>query len=195
MSTDLTLVAVMGLGLVAVAYLWVPPRRGSGLAPAPVVARDDTPKPEPIRSGEMQRTPSFADLVTIGAIEQAPRRVDIPGGRKPPRMRDVPALALNLEGRYVVAPTPTREQLVAALLDDDTDPGDDDPTPEQEPDEDNDSADVMPPVLRASEQRAADLRAARYGLVRLDGGVRWVGVDDSARIDTLPPAAIEDDEP
>lgn len=188
MSADLALVAVMGLGLVAVAYLWVPPRRGSGFTA--VAAHDDTPAPEPVRSGQMQRTPSFADLVTIGAVEQAPIRVDIPGGRKPPRMRDVPALALNLEGRYVVAPTPTREQLVAALLDDDTDPGDDDPTPEQE-DEDDDSADVLPPVLRASEQRAADLRAARYGLVRLDGGVRWVGVDD-ARTDTLPPAAEEE---
>jgi hypothetical protein len=181
-----------------VAYLWVPPRRGSGLAPAAVVSREDTRAPEPIRSGQMQRTPSFADLVTIGTVEQSPIRVDIPGGRKPPRMRDVPALALNLEGRYVVAPTPTREQLAAALLDDDTDPGDDDPTPEQEPDEDeqdedSDSADVMPPVLRASEQRAAGLRAARYGLVRLDGGVRWVGVDDDARIDTLPPAAVEEE--
>ncbi len=187
MSTDLYLVAAMGLGLVAVAWLWVPPRRGSGLEPAP-------PEPPPPHSDPVQRSPAFADLVTIGAVvEQAPR-TDIPGARTPPRLRDVPRLAIGLDGRRpALPPPPTREQLVAALLGDDTDPGDD-PTPKAEPEEvlDEDSEPELPPMGRSTERREADLRAARYGLVRLDGGVKWAG--DDQRIDTLPPAAVKDDE-
>lgn len=188
MSTDLFLVAAMGLGLVTVAWLWVPPRRGSGLEPAP-------PAPPP-HSDPAQNKPVFADLVMIGAVvEQAPR-TDIPGARTPPRLRDVPRLAIGLDGRRPAPsppPTPTREQLVAALLGDDTDPGNDDPTPQREPEEvlDEDSDRHLSPRERANEQRAAAFRASRYGLVRLDSGVKWAG--DEGRIDTLPPAAVEDE--
>lgn len=193
MTADLILVALMGAALTFTGWMWVPPRRSSGLEPAPPEPQRDTPAPTPMRSGQMQRSPAFADLVTIGAVERAPLRFDIPVARKPPRLRDVPKLAIGLDGRRPAPPPPpTREQLVAALLGDDTDPGDD-PTPEQEPEEvlDEDSEPELPPMGRSTERREADLRAARYGLVRLDGGVKWAGEDQ--RIDTLPPAAVEDD--
>lgn len=204
MSFDLILAAVMGLGLAAVAVMWVPPRRGSGLEPNTQAhaqtGRAELDQPQHIEPF-VQATPIFADLVTIGSLEHRPSMPRLPRrlramralGAKPGEL--VQSGALRRSVTVEITPEQKRRIVLAAALEiaDDTDPGDDDPTPEQEPEDvlDDDSADELPPMGRASRDREADLRAARYGLVRLDGGVRWVGDDE--RIDTLPPAAVEEE--
>lgn len=204
MSADLLLVALMGGALAFTAWMWVPPRRGSGLEPSTQTGRaelDQSPRRiEPF----VQASPTFADLVTIGSLE---RRPSVP--RLSRRLRAMQALGarpgdlvqVGQMRRSVVAevtPEQKRAIVLAAALEvaDDTDPGDDDPTPDQsvEDDSDDDSGGELPPMGRGSRDREADLRAARYGLVRLDGGVRWAGVEPE-RTDTWPPAAVEDDEP
>lgn len=204
MSFDLILAAVMGLGLAAVAVMWVPPRRGSGLEPSTPVQANAAELDQPPRQRVpfVQATPNFADLVTVGSLESRPSMPRLPRrlramqalGAKPGEL--VQSGALRRSVAVEVTPEQKRRIVLAAALEvaDDTDPGDDDPTPEQEPEDvlDDDSADELPPMGRASRDREADLRAARYGLVRLDGGVRWVGAEPE-RIDTLPPAAVEEE--
>lgn len=209
MSFDLILATVMGLGLAAVAVMWVPPRRGSGLEPSPqahaqanasAAELDQPQRIEPFA----QATPTFADLVTIGSLEHHPSMPRLPRrlramralGAKPGEL--VQSGALRRSVTVEVTPEQKRRIVLAAALEvaDDTDPGDDDPTPAQsvEDDSDEDSDRNLSPRERANNKRAAEFRASQYGLVRLDGGVRWVGAEPE-RIGTLPPAAVEDDEP
>lgn len=199
MSADLLLVALMGGALAFTAWMWVPPRRGSGLEPSPQPGSAQFDEPPRRIEPFVQASPTFADLVTIGSLE---RRPSMP--RLPRRLRAMQALGarpgelvqVGQMRRPVVAevtPEQKRAIVLAAALEvaDDTDPGDDDPTPERESVLDDDSDRHLSPRERANEKRAAEFRAARYGLVRLDGGVKWAGEDQ--RIDTLPPAAVEDD--
>ena len=86
MSFDLILAAVMGLGLAAVAVMWVPPRRGSGLEPstqahAQTGRAELDPPPQRIEPF-VQATPNFANLVTVGSLEARP-----PMPRLPRRLR------------------------------------------------------------------------------------------------------------
>lgn len=187
MSADLLLVALMGGALAFTAWMWVPPRRGSGLEPSTQAAsaqRDEPPRRiEPF----VEASPNFADLVTIGGLEQRPSMPRRSMPRLPRRLHAVQALGAKPGGlmrtgelRRSVAAEVTPDQKRAILL-----AAADEVEVEAE-------ADEMPPMARRSEERADELRSAGYGLVRLDGGVRWVGVEPE-RTDTWPPAAVEEE--
>lgn len=184
MSADLALVFLMGGALAFTAWMWVPPRRGSGLEPSTQTGRaelDEGPRRiEPF----VDASPTFADLVTIGALDKRP---SMP--RLPRRLRA--ARALGAKPGELMQPGQMRRSIHAEITADQKRvillAAADDVKAEA-------GAEEVPPMARNSEGRADELHAALYGLVRLDGGVRWVDVDD-APTDTLPPAAVEDDEP
>lgn len=200
MSADLLLVALMGGALAFTAWMWVPPRRGSGLEPSTQAASAQLDEPPRRIEPFVQASPNFADLVTIGGLEQRPSMPRLPRrlramralGAKPGELVQAGALRRSVVAE--VTPEQKRAIVLAAALEvaDDTDPPDDDPTPERESVLDDDSGGELPPMGRGSRDREADLRAARYGLVRLDGGVRWAGVEPE-RTDTWPPAAVEEE--
>ena len=179
MSLDLLLVAAMGGALVFTAWMWVPPRRSSGLEPSRPQTGGSRREEQRERIEPFIEPPvDFADLVTIGALEERPAPP-----RVPLSLRAVPTLGVGSGDRRRSARAEvTAEQrrvILLAAADELGRCGDQD-------------EEQMPPMARNSEGRADDLRAARYGLVRLDGGVRLVGVDDDPRTDTLPPAAEEE---
>lgn len=183
MSADLALVFLMGGALAFTAWMWVPPRRGSGLEPSTQTGRaelDEGPRRiEPF----VDASPTFADLVTIGALDKRPSMPRLPRRLRAARALGAKPGELTQPGqvrRSVHVEVTAEQKRVILLAADDvkTEAG----------------AEEVPPMATRSEGRADDLRAALYGLVRLDGGVRWVGTEPE-RTDTLPPAAIEDDEP
>ncbi len=195
MSLDLALVAAMGGALVFTAWMWVPPRRSSGLEPNHAQAggadRDEPPRRiEPF----IEPPVDFAGLVTVGALEERP----IPP-RVPSRLRAVPTLGVQsgeLRRSAVAEVTPEQKRAILLAVADDL--GDEDsPATDVPATPSSRTAESGPRPARIVKPRdgvAPTLRAAGLGLVRLDGGVCWVGVEpDHDRVDTLPPAAVEDD--
>lgn len=182
MSADLLLVALMGGALAFTAWMWVPPRRSSGLEPSPQAGSAQFDEPPRRIEPFVEASPTFADLVTIGSLERRPSMPRLTRclramrtlGAKPGELVQAGALRRSVVAE--VTPDQKRAILLAAADEVEVEA----------------VADEMPPMARRSEERADELRSAGYGLIRLDGGVRRVGVEPE-RTDTWPPAAVEDD--